>query len=63
MTAFGNEMHAATVDFQVVLYGSAEHGFTPAADQFDRPGIAYHAPSDARSWVELRHFLDELFRS
>lgn len=64
VTAFVNEMHAAAVDFQVVLYGSAKHGFTnPAADQFGRPGIAYHAPSDARSWVEMRHFLDELFRS
>jgi len=47
---FASEMQAAGVDFQVILYGGAKHGFTnPAADRLGRPGVAYHAPSDVRS--------------
>jgi dienelactone hydrolase len=62
VTAFANEMQAAAVDFQVILYGGAKHGFTnPAADRFGRPGVAYHAPSDLRSWAAMRQFFAELF--
>jgi dienelactone hydrolase len=61
---FANEMHAAAVDFQVILYGGAKHGFTnPAADRTGRPGVAYHAPSDARSWLAMRQFFADLFGS
>jgi len=61
---FTEEMQAAGVDFQVIIYGGAKHGFTnPAADRFGRPGIAYHAPSDARSWAAMRQFLAEIFGS
>lgn len=59
---FTKEMEAAAVDFRVVLYGSAVHGFTnPAADHFRRPGIAYDRASDRRSWNDMRQFLEELF--
>jgi dienelactone hydrolase len=64
VTAFASEMQAAAVDFQVVLYGGAMHGFTnPAADRLGRPGVAYHAPSDVRSWAAMRQFFAELFSS
>jgi dienelactone hydrolase len=64
VTAFANEMQAAGVDFQVILYGGAVHGFTNrAADQKARPGVAYHAPSDVRSWAAMRRFFEELFGS
>lgn len=64
VNAFAGEMQAATVDFQVILYGGAVHGFTnPAADRFGRPGVAYHERSDARSWEAMRWFLAELFGS
>jgi dienelactone hydrolase len=57
-------MRAAGVDFQVIIYGGAKHGFTnPAADRFGRPGIAYHGPSDARSWAAMRQFLAEILGS
>ena len=59
---FAREMQAAGVDFQVILYGGAKHGFTnPAADRFGRPGVAYHGPSDVRSWAAMRQFFAELF--
>ncbi len=64
VTAFANEMQAGGVDFQVILYGRAMHGFAnPAADRFGRPGVAYHEPSDARSWEAMRRFLVDLFGS
>jgi dienelactone hydrolase len=64
VTKFTEEMQAAGVDFQVIIYGGAKHGFTnPGADRFGRPGIAYHAPSDARSCAAMRQFLAEIFGS
>ncbi len=62
--AFADEMQAASVDFQVIVYGGAMHGFTnPAADGFGRPGIGYHQRSDVRSWTAMQAFLAELFGS
>ena len=62
VVTFASEMQTAGVDFQVILYGAAQHGFTnPAADRFERPGVAYHAPSDVRSWAAMRQFFAELF--
>jgi dienelactone hydrolase len=62
VTAFTKEMQGASVDYQVILYGGAMHGFTnPAVDRFGRPGIAYHQPSDLRSWGAGQAFLSELF--
>lgn len=64
VTAFANEMQAAAVDFQVILYGGAMHGFTNrAADRLGRAGVAYHALSDARSWATMRQFFTEIFGS
>ena len=64
VTTFANEMQAAGVDFQVILYGGAKHGFTnPAADGFGHPGVAYHELSDVRSWEAMRQFFAELFSS
>jgi dienelactone hydrolase len=55
-------MEAAAVDYQINLYGGAQHGFTnPAADRLGRPGVAYHFLADTRSWWTMRQFLTELF--
>ena len=55
-------MNQAGVDWQLIIYGGAMHGFThkhsPAL-----PGVAYHAPSDTRSATAIQHFLAELFGS
>ncbi len=62
VNAFANEMQAAAVDWQTILYGGAMHGFTnPAADRMGRPGLAYHKLSDERSWAAMRQFLAETF--
>ena len=62
VTAFAEEMDHAGADWQVILYGGAQHGFThehavPGAI----PGVAYDAPADARSFVAARAFLAEAF--
>lgn len=60
--AFEQEMRAGGVDWRMNLYGNAAHSFTnPLADTFARPGIAYHEPSDRRSWLAMLELFDERF--
>jgi dienelactone hydrolase len=59
---FEEEMTAGGVDWQLVVYGGAVHSFTnPRASQVDLPGIAYHAPTDRRSWQAMCDLFDEVF--
>jgi len=59
--AFEAEMTAAKVDWRMNLYGGAAHSFTnPAADQAGIPGIAYHEPTDVRSWTAMLDLFDEV---
>jgi dienelactone hydrolase len=58
VTAFAAEMEAAGADWQLNMYGGAEHGFThrhavPGAT----PGVAYHLATDKRSFAAAREFL------
>jgi dienelactone hydrolase len=56
------EFNAAKVDWQMVNYSGAVHSFTnPAAGSDNSKGAAYNATADARSWVAMRSFFDELF--
>lgn len=58
--AFEQEMQAGGVDWQLVVYGGAAHSFTnPTADQLGAPGIAYHEPSDRRSWAAMLQLFSE----
>ncbi len=62
VNAFAKEMQAAAVDWQMILYGGAAHGFTnPAVDRMGRPGLAHHKQSDDRSWAAMQQFLVESF--
>jgi len=59
---FEEEMRAAGVDWRMNLYGGAAHSFTnKQASQFGMPGIAYHEPSDRRSWQAMIDLFDETF--
>jgi len=63
-TAFEHEMRTAGVDWRMNLYGGAAHSFTnPQAALVGVPGIAYHAPTDARSWTAMIDLFDEVFGS
>jgi dienelactone hydrolase len=60
--AFEDEMKAAKVDWQVVLYSGTVHSFTqPMAGNDPSTGSAYNAESDRRSWQAMKDFLAEIF--
>ncbi|HEX5050734.1 MAG TPA: dienelactone hydrolase family protein [Planctomycetota bacterium] len=59
--AFVDEMIAAKLDWQMVLYGGAGHSFTNRdIDAWKFPGFAYHADADRRSWQAMRLLFDEV---
>ena len=59
--AFWDEMQAAGVDWQLVVYGGAVHAFTnPAVGNDKSKGVAYNAEADRRSWEAMKAFFDEV---
>ena len=59
---FETEMNEGGVDWRMNLYGGAGHSFTnPAVNRLNRPGFAYHAPTDQRSWRAMTDLFDEVF--
>ncbi len=62
VAAFEDEMRAAGVDWQLIAYGGAVHGFTnPANGSDNSKGAAYNAKADQRSWAAMRQFFNESF--
>jgi dienelactone hydrolase len=59
--AFEDEMNAADVDWQMILYSNAGHSFTNKLADGSRPGFQYHEPSDLRSWRAMTDFFAEVF--
>jgi dienelactone hydrolase len=60
--AFEDEMKAGGVDWTLIVYGGAVHSFTnPRASQMDFPGVAYHEPTDRRSWQAMVGLFAETF--
>jgi dienelactone hydrolase len=60
VAAFAAEMNHAGADWELVMYGRAQHGFThqhavPGA----MPGVAYDRLADERSFAAVRAFLAE----
>ncbi|MBE9176978.1 dienelactone hydrolase family protein [Oculatella sp. LEGE 06141] len=62
VSAFQAEMTQAEVDWQLVSYGGAVHGFTnPGAGNDPTSGVAYHPDADRRSWEDMKQFFAEIF--
>lgn len=60
--AFKKEMTDAGVDWQLISYGGAVHGFTnPESGNDKAKGIAYDASADRRSFTAMRQFFAEIF--
>ena len=62
--AFEDEMRAGGVDWEMILYGGAEHSFThPGADPevTGLPGIKYEPRAASRSWQAMLDLFDEVF--
>lgn len=61
---FQSALDMAEVDWQMVVYGGAQHGFTnPGADRYGIEGVRYDAQADRRSWAHMLLFLDSVFGS
>lgn len=63
---FEVEMRAGGVDWQMHLFGGAQHSFTdPGIDALVKAagmsGMSYHRPSDERSWRLMRDLFVEVF--
>ena len=62
VNAFVDEMTKAQADWQLISYGNTVHSFTnPDADGTMMPGIKFNAQSDARSWLAMKNFFEEVF--
>jgi dienelactone hydrolase len=62
VVAFRDEMRNAKVDYAIVAYGGAVHGFTnPDNAKSPVPGVAYNEKADHRSWQAMRDWFDEAF--
>lgn len=58
--SFQDAMNKAGVDWQLVSYGKAVHGFTNPKNGTDpAKGVAYNEKADKRSWEALKDFLGE----
>ena len=59
---FVDEMTKARADWELISYGNTVHSFTnPDADGSMLPGIKFNAQSDARSWLAMQSFFNEIF--
>jgi dienelactone hydrolase len=59
---FEQEMKAGGVDWRMTLHGGVGHSFTnPDVGALGRPGFAYDAAADRRSWAEMMDLFGEVF--
>jgi dienelactone hydrolase len=63
VAAFEEEMRAAGVDWQLIIYGGAVHAFTnPSVGHDNSKGVAYNAAADRRSWEAMKAFFGEILK-
>jgi dienelactone hydrolase len=61
--AICDHMSTADLDWQMLIYGEAVHGFANSANDFDtEDGIAYNYNADLRSWDVVKLFFQEILR-
>jgi dienelactone hydrolase len=62
VVAFENELReAGTTDWQLHTYSGAMHAFTIPGVDSPEYGAQFNALAEARSWVAMRSFLEEIF--
>ena len=62
VAAFEKEMTDAQVNYQLIKYPGAVHGFTNPANTGELKGALYNKEADEKSWDQMRRFLNEIFR-
>ncbi len=63
MPGFKKEMDDAKVDYKIVTYDGAVHGFTNPDNKGTVPGLKYDAKADKASWNEMKKFFEKIFKS
>jgi dienelactone hydrolase len=59
---FWNQMQKTKVDWEMIIYGNAVHGFTnPQHGDDPSKGAAYNKEADMRSWEAMKAFFKEIF--
>ncbi len=62
VAAFEDEMKKANIDYKLISYPGAVHGFTnPANGDDPKKGVAYNKDADEKSWEEMKTFFGKIF--
>ena len=61
VAAFEKEMTDAGVNYRLIKYPGAMHGFTNPDNQNVPPGALYNEAADKASWIEMQKFFKEIF--
>ena len=57
-------MEGAGADYELISYDKAVHGFTNPDNGTDiSTGAAYDEEADIKSWMAMRRFFEEIFKS
>ncbi len=59
--AFAEEMKRIDADWVLHAYPGVAHAFTNPEAKMPEFGMMYDADADARSWTEMRRFLEDCF--
>ncbi len=59
---FEKEMKDANVNYQLVKYPGAVHGFTNPANTGEMKGAKYNKSADLKSWNRMQAFFKEIFK-
>ena len=63
VAAFEKEMKDANVNYRLIKYPGAMHGFTNPDNKNIPPGALYNEAADKASWIEMQKFFKEIFKS
>lgn len=62
VAAFEKEMKAARLEYRLVKYPGAQHGFSNPENKGDNPpGACYQEAADKGSWDQMQKFFKEIF--
>lgn len=61
VAGFENEMKTAGVNYTLIKYTRAKHGFTNPANNHPDSPVFYDASADKRSWEEMKKFFKRIF--
>lgn len=62
VAGFQDALEKTKVDWRMVIYGKATHGFTnPEADSYHIEGLGYNKKAASLSWKQMGSFFNEIF--